>query len=126
MKTQLIAITTAAAIAFTGLTAAPAQAGSGGEFARFLVGAAIIGVIASEVNKNNRPAVSERPHRYTPKPKKQPRHRVYYQQKPRLCLRQRMTEFGWKTFYGKRCMANNGWERHDGRGWHAHRNNVNW
>jgi hypothetical protein len=120
MKTQLIAFTTAAAIALTSLGSAPAQASPEDNLVKFLVGAAIIGTIVNEVNKNKQPVVNKHRHQYKPKPKQPRRYQAHYQQKPRKCLRQRMTNNGWKTFYAKRCMINKGWERHNGRGWHTH------
>jgi hypothetical protein len=131
MKTKLLAFVTAGAIATSGLTVTSAQAGPNDDLVKFLVGAAIIGAIASEANKAqkkqkvtrapvHRPhrAQVQRPHR----PQVQQPHRqvrVSYN-KPNTCLRQRWTQNGWKTFYAKQCMITRGWERHDGIGWHKH------
>ena len=121
MRTQLIAITTAGAIALSGLTAAPAKASPEDNLLKFLVGAVIVGAVINEANKKNKPAVvsNNRHHK-----KKKNRHHAYKPQKPKQCLRQRWTDYGWKTFYAKRCMINNGWERHGNRGWHTHRRHA--
>ena len=125
MKNKLIAITTAAAIALTGITAAPAQAGPNDELARFLFGAAVIGIIVNEANKHNtRVVVTTNKHHKVKKHKKHKKHLVYKSNKPRQCLRQRWTNHGWKKFYNKRCMASKGWVRHDGFGWHTHRRHA--
>lgn len=122
MKTKLLAFITAGAIAVTGIT--PAQAGPNDDLVKFLVGATIIGVLVNEANKANQAATVTRRapakvHRHPPKPKVV-RHAAYYPRKPNQCLRQRWTEYGWKTYYAKNCMKNRGWRRHDGLGWHKH------
>ncbi|MFT5000495.1 MAG: hypothetical protein ACI861_001500 [Paracoccaceae bacterium] len=120
MKNKLIAITTAGAIALSGLTAAPAQAGSSDELARLLFGAAIIGIIVNEANNNAHVTVTKnKPHR-----NKKKRHHAHKKQKPRQCLRQRWTNHGWKKYFAKRCMAKHGWERHGNKGWHTHRRHA--
>lgn len=127
MKTKLIAFTTATAIAFSGITAAPAQAGPDEDLIRFLIGAAIVGVVINEANKNNQPVtVTTNNGHYKKKAKRKhhKKHHAHKKNKPRECLRQRWTNHGWKTFYGKRCMINHGWTRHDGLGWHKHRRHA--
>jgi len=98
MKTKLIALLTAGAIATAGVSA-PAQAGPNEDLARFLIGAAIIGMIA---NSNNNNVTVRRA------PIVQPVTRVH-RHKPRTCLRQRWTRDGWIKFYGRHCMLNHGW-----------------
>ncbi len=122
MKSQLIALFAAGSIASTGISV-PTQARANDEFVKFLVGAAIIGAIASAANSFNNPATVT--HGYhgnnhkVHKPKKN-KHSHVKRKKPKKCLRQRWTNHGWKTFYGKRCMQERGYHRHSGKGWHKH------
>jgi hypothetical protein len=120
MKTQLIAITTATAIAFTGLASAPAQAGSGGEFARFLVGAVILGAIANEVNKNNAPARQPRAHSNRPAPHVHRQAAAVTRGKPAQCKRSAYRDHSLKVWYRAKCMNKFGWERHNNGPWHTH------
>ena len=113
MKTKFIAYITAGAIAFTGVSAPAAQAGSGGELARFLVGVGVIAIIANEVNKNQNRRVATPPaatpprdHRRHPHP---PRRVVHNPKPPQTCLRQRLEDHGWKKYYSHRCLERQGW-----------------
>ncbi len=102
MKTKLIALVTAGAIATAGIGAAPAQAGPNDDLARFLIGAAIIGMIANSANN---------PNTYVRRnPIIQPVTHVH-RHKPRTCLRQKWTSRGWVKFYARRCMLNHGWHK---------------
>ena len=123
MKSKLLALVTIGAIATTGIT--PAQAGPNDDLVKFLVGATIIGVLVNEANKANQAATVNRAptthvHRHHVQKPKVVRHAAIYPRKPNQCLRQRWTEYGWKTYYAKNCMKNRGWHRHDGLGWHKH------
>jgi hypothetical protein len=123
MKSKIIAFITASAIATAGLSA-PVKADE--RFVQFLVGAAVLGAIASAANNGN-PRVTVRtnqhhyrPHNVNPRPHRQQRYRqhTHVQQKPRQCLRQKWTNNGRKTFYAPNCMRQMGWHRHSGAGWH--------
>lgn len=118
MKSKLLAFVTIGAIATAGLAPAPARAGGDDGLVKFLVGATIIGILVNEANKANQaPPPHVHPKRTQPRVV---RHAAYYPRKPNQCLRQRWTEYGWKTYYAKNCMKNRGWRRHDGLGWHKH------
>jgi hypothetical protein len=126
MKTKLIAIVTAGAIAMTSITAAPVQADQADDLARFLIGAAILGIVVNEVNKSNTNATVTTNRRHKVYKPNNRRHVKANQNKPRRCLRQRWTNHGWKKFYAKRCMQDFGWHKHQKNGrWHngrqAHR-----
>ncbi|MCB1368666.1 MAG: hypothetical protein KDK00_12935 [Rhodobacteraceae bacterium] len=129
MKKQLIAFFTAGAIATSGISA-PVQAGQADEFARLLMGAVIIGAIASQANGNTRVTVSRgnqhqhgynrhnprNHHHVRPNP---PRHHVSHApQPPRKCVITTKTRRGWETSFRPKCMKRNGWHRHSGLGWH--------
>ena len=118
MKSKLLAYVTMGAIATAGLAPAQARAGGDDGLVRFLVGATIIGILVNEANKANR---AKQPHPHPKQVKPRPvRHAAVYPRKPNQCLRQRWTEYGWKTYYARNCMQNRGWHRHDGLGWHKH------
>ncbi len=112
MKTKLIAMVTAAAIASAGLVgASPAKAGPNDQLARFLVGAVALGILADSVNRANareRVVVTRRV-------VIQPRRQVVrvYRGKPRQCLAQRWSPryAGWVSFYRPNCMRRLGWHR---------------
>ncbi len=127
MKTKLIAFVTAGAIAMTGITAAPVQADPADDLARFLIGAAILGIVVNEANKHNtNVTVSTNRGHKAHKPNKRRHANANQRHKPRQCLRQKWTHNGWKKFYNRRCMADFGWHKHRKNGrWHnarhAHR-----
>jgi len=112
MKTKLIAMVTAAAIASTGLVGAtPAKAGPNEELARFLVGAVALGILVDAANRANareRVVVTRRV-------VTQPRRKVVrvYRNKPRQCQAQRWSPRydAWVTFYRPNCMRRLGWKR---------------
>ncbi|NOX74009.1 MAG: hypothetical protein GXP03_10450 [Alphaproteobacteria bacterium] len=121
MKTQLIAFTTATAIALTGLSAAPAQASPEDNLVKFLVGAVIIGAIVNEVNRNNTATVKPHTHykRTNPTPR---RHTAFVTRgKPAACKRSAYGKHGLKVWFRKSCMAKRGWEKHGNGVWHTHR-----
>lgn len=60
MSRQLIALTTAAALALSGFTAAPAEAKSK-DALKLLLGAAAVGLLLNQLSKNNAQAVTRRP-----------------------------------------------------------------
>lgn len=60
MSRQLIALTTAAALALSGLTAAPTEA-KGKDALKILLGAAAVGLLLNQLSKNNPQAVTRRP-----------------------------------------------------------------
>ena len=120
MKTKIIAIVTASAIATAGISA-PARADSNEDFARFLLGAAFIGILANAANNNTKVTVKPRPHRPVVHVVK-PTH--VHAQKPRQCVRRQHTRQGWVTYFGARCMNQLGWHKERGqwvRDRHAHR-----
>ncbi|MFQ5438164.1 MAG: hypothetical protein ACE5DK_04945 [Paracoccaceae bacterium] len=104
MKTKLIAIITAGAIASAGLSAAPAQADAATDLVKFMVGAAFIGAMVNAPNNNTQVVVTTRAHNH----------------KPRVCLRKRWTNHGWVAFYGRKCMNRHGWHRRNGYWRHHH------
>jgi len=98
----------AAAIALTASIATPAAAGDRGDtLAKILIGAAVVGIAASVIhnkNKRRRQAVTQYD-TYRPNPAYRPyQPRVVYQQRPKTCLRQRYTNYGWKTYYSRKCL----------------------
>jgi hypothetical protein len=110
IRSQMTAIVTAGAIALTSFTAPAAQAGGLSNFEKFLFGATALVVIGSIASNNTRarPApvvVKPRPYvvRVKPKPKK-----VVVIKPPRVCLRQRYTRQGWKSFYSGQCLRRYG------------------
>lgn len=127
MKTKLVAMITAGAIAVTSLGAVPVQADPADDLARLLFGAAVIGIIVHEANKNKQPAVvtrnNHKKHKKIHRQNKR-KHAGHSHKKPRQCLRNRQRPNGtWRTVYGRKCMLNRGW--HLGQnGWymprHAH------
>jgi len=136
MKSKLIALITAGAIATTGISA-PAQADPAEDLARILIGAAIIGAIVNSSNNGNTySTVTRRSHRHQPvvqpprhrhQPVIQPprrHHTAVNHHKPRQCMVKRHTARGWKKVYRQRCMQRLGWHRHSGLGWHQHRNRA--
>lgn len=118
MKTRIIAITTAIAIASMGLSA-PARANNADELARILFGAAIIGALVHTANNPPRATVTYGP----PRGHYRPVHVT--PQKPRQCLRREYTRRGWVNRFAPRCMANMGWTRNGAGRWvptrHAYR-----
>ncbi len=60
MSRQLIAFTTAAALALSGFTAAPAEA-KGKDAIKLLLGAAAVGLLLNQLSKNNAQAATRRP-----------------------------------------------------------------
>jgi hypothetical protein len=120
MKTQVIAFTTAAAIALTSLTAAPAQASPEDNLVKFLVGAAIIGAIVNEANKSN--ATTQQHNTYKkPRPHKHRQTAFVTRGKPAVCKRSAYGKNGLKVWFRKSCMAKRGWEKHGNGVWHTHR-----
>lgn len=108
MKTKFIAMITATAIAFTGISAPSVQAADNGEIARFLLGVGIIAAIANEASKSQaQPAPVQRRQNH--------RHNAHNNKPPKKCLRQRYTNHGWKKYYSHRCLKKNGY-----RGPHRH------
>lgn len=59
MSRQLIALTTAAALALSGFTAAPAEA-KGKDAIKLLLGAAAVGLLLNQLNQNKAQAVTRR------------------------------------------------------------------
>jgi hypothetical protein len=113
MKTKIIALVTAGAIAATGLTPTTAYADKGRDAIGLIIGLAALAAIADAANNGNtRVTVSNRnSHRhYTP-----PRPVIVAPALPRQCLRDRHTRKGWVRVYGKRCMNRFGWT------WNGHR-----
>ncbi len=107
MKTKLITLVAAAAMAVTGFASTPAQAGQNDDFVRFLVGVAVLGAIANSANQNSRVTVSSGGYAHQ------------HNHLPRQCLRKRWTNNGWKKYYDRQCMHQRGWHVHGGQ-WHRH------
>jgi len=98
----------AASIALTASIATPAAAGDRGDtLAKILIGAAVVGVAASVIhnkNKHRNQAVTQYDN-YRPNAAYRPyRPRVVYNHRPKACLRQKYTRYGWKTYYSRRCL----------------------
>ena len=100
----------AAAFAIAAAPLATPKAQASDKFDGLAIGilaAALIGIAAHEHKKSKREKVIT--HRNTPKVvynqhhKKKHVHRT--NRKPKRCLRKKWTNHGWKTYYGKSCLA---------------------
>ena len=124
MKTRIIAITTAIAIASMGLSA-PARANNADELARILIGAAIIGALVHTANNPPRATVTYGPPRGYYRPTVPPRPAYVTPQMPRQCMRREYTRRGWVNRFAPRCMADMGWTKNGAGRWvptrHAYR-----
>ncbi len=103
--------TMAAAIALTGMTAAPVQANNNQDFAKFLLGAAAI-IAISQASKNNKAEPRHERHAHTKTPhvsphRPDPRKRPTYARidpLPAQCLTQFHTSKGVERYFGSYCL----------------------
>jgi len=120
MKSKIIALTTAAAIATTSLTAAPTQASEADNLLKAIVGVAVLGAVINAASQPSAAVTTRRPATVV---RVNPRQRVvvrYRSNPPRSCLFKKWSRHGWKTFYGRKCMRHQGWAW-DTRGWYKTR-----
>lgn len=109
MKAKFITLLTVAAIAFGGLTAAPAQAKSNVDgLILFLLGAA---VIHSATQNKPKATVTKNTHaKQRPYYKRNGWRNRYQPKPPKKCMFKKHTRRGWKTFYSQRCFNRLGYE----------------
>lgn len=103
MKTKMIALVTAGAIAISGISATTAQANPNQDLFNFIAGAAFLAIVAQGIN-NSQPTTTRRHNHGSRQQPVVQRHRP-----PQNCLRQRNTAHGWKKFYAHRCLEKVGY-----------------
>jgi len=103
MKSKIIALVAAGAIAASGLATTTAQADALRNIVGAAIGIAAAAAIVKSVNGNQVVVQRQAPARV-----------VYLHDLPESCARREMSSTGWVRFYDGRCMQRHGWEiRHN-------------
>jgi predicted membrane chloride channel (bestrophin family) len=109
MTKGIIASVLAAALAFTPMTAAPAQARDTHDALGIILGLGIVAAIANQhsKNRNNRAQTVNRNRNHNTFKPVQRQQRQHRRNLPQQCLRNFRTDFGRIQAYGSRCLSNN-------------------